>query len=684
MAFRKRIKIAKGIHLNLSGSGIGFGYKLFPGLSYSINRNGVFCNTSIPGSGFYSRNKVIGSNENQKDIPSNKPQSLSDDSPLRSSLIEAEVHVHAENDGSFTYKIYDLDGNENNSFVVESEIVASRQFKEIVVRTINDCTSELTDMYKLTARPLTAIDMEKKVEESKPISPKEADKKLEKVKPIDIVPETYNIEKPTYESIRKMLVEEAEKKISSLFFWTNSSKREAYVSQSLESRYKEELVKWESAKKDFEQQQAEIVKAEKSRMQKAYDDVLEEIKNSQLEYEDAQKALDGFVNGGENYINESIDHLLACLKVPFEFSINYEYLPAHNILRIQLDLPEIEDFPNKKASLLATEKISIKDKGKAECFMDYAKSVCGMAFFFAGMMFNVSLKIRDIEISAYTQRINKATGNEEDCYIYSVIFNRSHFAKINYDAIDPIEALKSQPNKSKILKSFEMKEIIPFSNEEILKIASSIEELPITPACEIEVKEKKEKEPPKYVYDELTEDAARLIVLSQEGSTSYIQRKFGIGYNRAGRIMDELEKLGIVGIAHGSKTREVLVKEEKELESILLRMKKSVPKVDNDYQIEDFSIAGINYRQGIKNYVGTFEGKLIPEPTNQYDPNAIRVEHSDGHHLGYIPSDDSDYLRNLIDNKFPVSCHGEITEKEDLEENRKYFQGVVYVEIPEK
>ncbi|MBR3478834.1 MAG: DUF4236 domain-containing protein [Bacteroidaceae bacterium] len=584
MAFRRRKTITKGLHLNLSGSGIGIGYRLFPGLSFSLNRNGVYCNTSIPGTGFYSRNKVIDGKEKQKEITPKIPQTPSDYSLSRSSFIEAEVHVHAENDGSFTYKIYDLDGNENKSFMVESEIIASRQFKEIVVRTINDCTNELTDMYKLTARPLTAIDMEKKVEESKPISSKEADKKLEKFKPIDIVPETYNVEKPTYESIRELLVAEAEEKISSIFFWTNSRKREAYVSQMLEPKYTEELVKWESAKKDFEQQQAEFVKAEKSRMQKAYDDVLEEIKNSQLEYEDAQKALDGFVNGGENYINESIDHLLACLKVPFEFSINYEYLHAQNILRIQLDLPEIEDFPKKKASLLATEEISIKDKGKIESSMDYAKSVCGMAFFFAGMMFNVSLKIRDIEISAYTQRINKATGNEEDCYIYSVVFNRSHFARINYDAIDPIEALKAQPNISKILKSFEMREIVPFSEEEVIKIANNTEELPIIPACEIVVKEKenKKEKAPKYKYDELTKDAARLIVQTQEGSTSLIQRNFGIGYNRAGRIMDELEKLGIIGVLMGAKPRDVLVHDERELEKILLRINESVPKDDYD------------------------------------------------------------------------------------------------------
>ena len=172
-----------------------------------------------------------------------------------------------------------------------------------------------------------------------------------------------------------------------------------------------------------------------------------------------------------------------------------------------------------------------------------------------------------------------------------------------------------------------------------------------------------------------------MIVQAQEGSTSFIQRKFGIGYNRAGRIMDELEMLGIVGAALGSKPRNVLIQEERVLEDILQGMDNA--DIEDDIQYEDFNIAGINYRSGIKNYVGRFEGRLIPEPNNEYDPKAIRVEHSDGHHLGYIPSDETDYLRNLVDDKFPVSCNVEITEKEDSEDNRKYFQGVVYVEIPE-
>ena len=72
--------------------------------------------------------------------------------------------------------------------------------------------------------------------------------------------------------------------------------------------------------------------------------------------------------------------------------------------------------------------------------------------------------------------------------------------------------------------------------------------------------------------DPLFEDAARLIVMKQDGSTSLIQRKFAIGYNRAGRLMDQLEKAGIVGAVHGSRPREVLIVDEISLEILLSQL----------------------------------------------------------------------------------------------------------------
>ena len=69
--------------------------------------------------------------------------------------------------------------------------------------------------------------------------------------------------------------------------------------------------------------------------------------------------------------------------------------------------------------------------------------------------------------------------------------------------------------------------------------------------------------------DDLFEDAARIVVQHQQGSTSLIQRRLKVGYNRAGRLIDQLEATNIVGPFEGSKARQVLVPDEMALEQLL-------------------------------------------------------------------------------------------------------------------
>ncbi|MHB1279437.1 MAG: DNA translocase FtsK, partial [Bacteroidia bacterium] len=72
--------------------------------------------------------------------------------------------------------------------------------------------------------------------------------------------------------------------------------------------------------------------------------------------------------------------------------------------------------------------------------------------------------------------------------------------------------------------------------------------------------------------DSLFEDAARIVVQTQQGSTSMLQRRLKLGYNRAGRLIDQLEMAGVVGPFEGSKAREVRVRDELELEQLLNNM----------------------------------------------------------------------------------------------------------------
>jgi len=90
-------------------------------------------------------------------------------------------------------------------------------------------------------------------------------------------------------------------------------------------------------------------------------------------------------------------------------------------------------------------------------------------------------------------------------------------------------------------------------------------------------------------------------------------------------------------------------------------------------------IAGINHRQGISRYVGRVECALVPEPDNEYDPDAIKIVAEDRHHLGYIPSGQTELVCWLAANEFPYRCTAFIEAHEDEDDGHKFFTGYVYI-----
>ena len=91
------------------------------------------------------------------------------------------------------------------------------------------------------------------------------------------------------------------------------------------------------------------------------------------------------------------------------------------------------------------------------------------------------------------------------------------------------------------------------------------------------------------------------------------------------------------------------------------------------------NIAGINYRQGISRYVGRVECALVQEPENEFDKNAIKIVAEDRHHLGYIPSNQTDFVRSLTANEFPYRCTAFIESKQDETDGHQFFIGFVYI-----
>lgn len=90
------------------------------------------------------------------------------------------------------------------------------------------------------------------------------------------------------------------------------------------------------------------------------------------------------------------------------------------------------------------------------------------------------------------------------------------------------------------------------------------------------------------------------------------------------------------------------------------------------------SIAGINHRQNISHYKGRNTVALVPEPKNEFDPNAIKVVAEDGHHLGYIQRHQTDMVRAWAHDKFPHYCICMIQEHDDEDDGHRFYTGYLY------
>lgn len=98
--------------------------------------------------------------------------------------------------------------------------------------------------------------------------------------------------------------------------------------------------------------------------------------------------------------------------------------------------------------------------------------------------------------------------------------------------------------------------------------------------------------------------------------------------------------------------------------------------VDEGYDYLSFNITGTSFRRGLSKYVGEFDGSLVAESSNPYDSNAIKVLAADGHHIGYIPKDETEDVRKFL--SLPCDCHG-ILQKEKDDDGHVYYWGQVVI-----
>ncbi len=234
------------------------------------------------------------------------------------------------------------------------------------------------------------------------------------------------------------------------------------------------------------------------------------------------------------------------LRVPDIMSLSFPYHVESTLngttISLSLSLPKAKELPHLEGVRLASGNYKIKeipDKNKKK---DYSEWVMGIAIYVAAYYFNVSPKINAVNIEGHV-----STEDSNEVSLYDIVFDRTTLESMNFEELD-IEAALANFKVTNKLKKDVLAELFVVKDEE--------------PKTE-------KKAVPNYMLDSLFADAARLIVKNQDGSAANIQRAFEIGYNRAGCIMEQLEKAGIVGPLMGSKPREVLIGDEQALEDIL-------------------------------------------------------------------------------------------------------------------
>lgn len=370
MRFRKSIKLAPGIRMNLSGSGLS--WTLGPrGASIGIGKRGTFLNTGIPGTGLYSRQSLSSGSSTSRQQPNTS-----------NPTIKVSLTVSVSDDGVITFK----DSNENP--VSEALIDAAKKQKGEAIRRliqekcdeINAQVEALGELHLHTPSP------------SQP--PAYQPRNFVDPHPVQPVPKAIGF--------------------FTKFFKSRVVKIETENAQSL-ATYKRLVKVWEASKEQFAA--AERVKQEL-----------------------VSKAVSGVPEAMESFFGE----VLMDIVWPRETLVSFEVRDVGTRMVFDVDLPEVEDMPTKTASVPQRGyKLSVKELGPTAVQKMYAKHIHSIGFRLLGEAFGMLPTIREVTLSGYSQRKDKATGQEKDEYLFSVVVSRDVWEEINFTSLQSIDVLES-------------------------------------------------------------------------------------------------------------------------------------------------------------------------------------------------------------------------------------------------
>lgn len=363
------MKLAPGLRMNFSGSGVS--WTVGPrGASLGFGKNGVHLNTGIPGTGFYSRQRI----DNAGSI-SRSP---------RKAITSVPITVHIDDSGMISF----LDTNGNPA--PESWVTAAKKQQSDAIRDliqaecdkINAQIEALGQLHHDTPNPRLRPRYQRVRSFDNP----------EPVQPVFIKPGFFAA---LFKSDRERIEREnAEKQCS----------------------YEKVLEEWQSAKHEFE-----IREANRKRLieHDIYSDTI---------------AMATF-----------LEDILQDIAWPKETNVSFDILDEGKRVFLDVDLPEIEDMPTKSAiAPLRGYKLNIKDISPAKIRTLYMRHVHGVGFRIIGETFAALPIAEEVVLSGYSQRVESATAQIHDEYLYSVRVRRAEWKMIQFNnlpALDVVEAL---------------------------------------------------------------------------------------------------------------------------------------------------------------------------------------------------------------------------------------------------
>lgn len=424
MRFRKSVTLCKGVKLNASKSGVSFtvGGK---GISLNLGKKGVFLNTSLPGTGLYDRKRIdtlitdkLGLNKkNKKTKAAQKEEELPD---FTMTLTEnGEMRIENENGRAITDEALLRRIRQTDEYQV-----TYNELMDAYAQQLSDATEAFTHIYLLSAD----------------VSPAGQHRAARIIQAKEAI--AFEEPKPTHESILPALEAAADAEAARFPFYARKLKKRQYVQEQMDVFYARALDEWEARKNAWEEEQSP----------------------------EAAVSLPHTLSESTSplQIEQQIEQWLATLELPVDFSLQFDYDENKGLLWVDLDLPEIEDIPEVKAVELKSGQVKAKEKTQKELRQDYVSCVFGLAVFFASYLFCISPKIGQQVISGYTQRRNERSGETEDRYVYSVVFDRSTFEKGAHKKEEPYTFCQRFRNRVNLLATSELKAIEPYTPKDIL------------------------------------------------------------------------------------------------------------------------------------------------------------------------------------------------------------------------